>query len=157
MSSPATAVTTTQPARVRYVYGYSFDRETFRGRYPSRQAAVEAAHAALPNYPAIPEAIYVGRRIDPKVPVDHLGSLLIDAIGDRAMDSGDLPIDVDAVDREAREDLDARVATTLQEWLQRHDLIPPGRIEEISEHPLPLIHHVPEKHEREVGLIGVEG
>lgn len=157
MRSSAAAVSRPSTARARYVYAYSFDRETFRGRYSSRQEGLEAAYAALPSYPAIPEAIYVGRRINQAFDVEGLGEMLIDAVCDRAIASGESPLDAEAMSEDVRADLDAQVAGTLRDWLHRHELIPAGRIEEISEHPLPLVAQVADEEEREVGLIGVEG
>lgn len=157
MSSPATAVSSPPSVRARYVYAYSFDRETFRGRYTTRHEALDAAHAALAAYPAIPEAIYVGRRINPAFDVGGLGDLLIEVICDRAIASGEAPLDAEALDDDVHADLDSQIAAALRDWLHRHELIPAGRIEEISEHPLPLVAHVAEGDEREVGLIGVEG
>ena len=75
----------------------------------------------------------------------------------RALDAGDAPVDHDGLPAGARRDLDVKLARTLRDWLVGHDLVGASRIEEISEHPLPLIAHVGDDDQIEVGPVGVEG
>ena len=140
-------------------YAYSFDRETFRGRFETRRDAVAAARDALPLWPAAAEAIYVGRRIDPALHVHGYADLVLAEMRARALDNGDAPVDHDGLPADARRDLDAVLARALRDWLTAHDLVGDSRIEEISEHALPLIAHVGGGggDEVEVGPVGVEG
>ena len=138
-------------------YAYSFDREGFRGRFESRRDALAAARAALPFWPAQAEAIYVGRRIDPALHVHGYADLILEAMRERALDAGDAPVDYDGLAADVRRDLDAKLARTLRDWLVGHDLLGDSRIEEISEHALPLISHVGDDDQIEVGPVGVEG
>ena len=138
-------------------YAYSFDREGFRGRFESRRDALAAARAALPLWPAQPEAIYVGRRIDPALHVHGYADLILEAMRGRALDAGDVPADHDGLPAGARRALDAGLARTLRDWLVGHDLVGDSRIEEISEHALPLVSHVGAGDQVEVGPVGVEG
>ena len=138
-------------------YAYSFDRQSFRGRFETRRGALEAARKALPLWPAAAEALYVGRRIDPALHVHGHAALVLDAMRRRALDAGDVPPDHDPLPAGARRDLDARLADLLRDWLVAHDLLGRTRIEEISEHALPLVSHVDGGDEVEVGPVGVEG
>ena len=141
----------------RYFYAYSFDRETWRGRFPNRAQAVEAAETALPDFPAVAEAIFVGRRVDPNLYVHGYAPMLLEAMREQACKAGDQPVDHNGLSPRVRDDLEHSIAQTLRDWLIRHELVPPGRIEEISEHPLPLIRHVADNDQAEVCLLGVEG
>ena len=138
-------------------YAYSFDRETYRGRFETRREALDAARKALPFWPAAAEAIYVGRRIDPALHVRGYAELVLDAMRQRALDAGDVPPDHDGLPAGARRDLDAGLAETLRDWLVAHDLVGRSRIEEISEHALPLVAHVSSDDSVEIGPVGVEG
>ena len=161
----ATATATAEPDSTDQTedetYAYSFDRTQWRGRFASRRAAVRAARAALPNWPAMAEAIYVGRQIEPAAHVAGHAEIVLEAMRDEALDAGDDPVGYDGLPHGAREDLDARLAQALREWLDAHDLAGESRIEEISEHALPLVEHVGGRAELrdqvEVGTIGIEG
>ena len=143
------------PGRPRPIYAYSFDRETFRGRHASREAALAAAEDALPAWPTIPEAIWVGRLVDVAPPTVGLGDAVLDNLTRRLADDGRdaLPAIPDA----ARLDLDAGLAGLVRDWLDDHRLIGEPRVEGISEHPLPLVAHVPPREVDEVSLLGTEG
>ena len=143
------------PGRTRPVYAYSFDRETFRGRHASRDAALAAAEGALEAWPTIPEAIWVGRLVDVAPPTTGLGDAVTDSLTRRLADDGrdPLPNLPDA----ARADLDAALAGLVRDWLDDHGLVGEPRIEGISEHPLPLVAGVPPREVDEVSLLGTEG
>ena len=140
--------------RRRFAYAYSFDRETFRGEFDDRTAAVAAAERALPTWPAAAEAIYVGRLVRPQLPVADLGDVVLSELADRRADSGQPPV---AADADARDELDARLAALVRAWLDDHGLAGTARVEEISEHALPLIAHVPDHAtaDDEVELMGI--
>jgi hypothetical protein len=134
-------------------YAYSLDREVFRGSYDSRRAAVAAAETALKDWPAMAEAIWVGRLVATMPRLDDLAETVLDELRDRPVDGDPL---ADATDAQ-RDDLDTRLADLVREWIGDHHLAPPPRVEEISEHALPLIEHVTSGREREVELIGTVG
>ncbi len=165
---PATVLDDAEPPsgsghRSRPLYAYSFDRESFRGRYHSRAEAVEAAQAALTNYPTSIEAIYVGRLVDREAPVEELSGSVIEQIKRRHRERGNasgLTDDLSTVtaDKDAREELDDRLFVVLREWLADHGCLSGPGYEEISEHAPPLVSHVAATGATsEIGLIGTVG
>ncbi|MEL7238456.1 MAG: hypothetical protein AAGK78_06310, partial [Planctomycetota bacterium] len=92
----------------QHVYTYSFDRETFRGRFATREAAREAGVQALPKWPGPAEAIYVGRVIDHAPPLDNLAAPLLETLRSRAGEQASAALD--AVAEKATGELDDRLA-----------------------------------------------
>lgn len=142
------------PTSGRACYAYSFDRETFRGRFATRRDAVAAAEVALEERKDATEAIWVGRRVEARPPTGAMGQFVTNELRRRQVEAGEAPTSVNA---KAAEDLDCRLETLLNDWLGDHDLLPEARVEEISEHPVPLVAHVADSGQQEVQLIGVEG
>lgn len=120
-------------------FAYSFDRESFRGRFDSREEAIHAAEQAYrveENLPA--EAIYVACRVrvDPQT-AGHADAVLADMRRRFVAADGD-PNWLRRIDDQQHADLDASLRRAIEAWLDRHGLWPPGeRFEHISEHPLP--------------------
>ena len=141
-------------AEPAHVYSQSFDRETFRGRYATREAAREAGELALPKWPGPAEAIYVGRVIDPAPPLDKLAPVLIETLRQRG--SAEAVAAIDAIGDSAIGDLDDRLTRLVRAWLAVHDVFGEARIEEISEHPLPLVEKAPESDTPEIGILGFD-
>ncbi|MEM7808052.1 MAG: hypothetical protein AAF561_08075 [Planctomycetota bacterium] len=139
-----------------YGYAFSFDRETFRGRYPSRADAVEAAERALLAYPGPVESIWVGRTAIQRLPVENLAEMVLHEVAERQSDAGVEPI---SASTDARDELDARLAALLRAWADDHDLHATSGIEAVSEHPMQPVQHVSNKGDagHEVGLIGNVG
>ena len=166
---PATVLEDAEPPspgrrrRTQPLYAYSFDRESFRGRFHSRGEAVEAAQAALSNYPTSIEAIYVGRLVDREAPVEQLSKGVIEQIERRHRERGNQSGLTDSLssvtaDDDARQELDDRLFVVLREWLADHGCLSGPGYEEISEHAPPLISHVAATGAAtEVGLIGTVG
>ena len=137
-----------------HVYTYSFDRETFRGRFETRDAARSAGEDALPKWPGPAEAIYVGRVIDHAPPLEGLAGPVLDVLRERAGEEAAAALN--AASEKAGDDLDDRLARLVRAWLQKHDVFGESRVEEISEHPLPLIAKAPEKDNPEIGILGFD-
>lgn len=142
------------PTSGRACYAYSFDRETFRGRFATRRDAVAAAEVALEERTAATDTIWVGRRVEARPPTAAMGQVVTKELRRRQSEAGEVPA---AVTPDAIEDLNRRLEALLGEWLADHNLLPEARIEEISEHPVPLVSHVADSGQQEVQLIGVEG
>jgi len=63
---------------------------------------------------------------------------------------------LDAVAEKATGELDDRLARFVRAWLQKYDIFGEPRIEEISEHPLPLVRHAPDSDTPEIGILGFD-
>ena len=149
----------TAPSDPPRTYAYSFDRETFVGRYPDRAAALAAGREELADRSFAerpPEAVYVARR----VPIDYhasghaamMAQTLRDAFEETAArDAGRLK-------RPAADDLaalDRALAAALIKWMRDRKLVAQGAaFESISEHPLPSRPHVRSTARLEVGPLG---
>jgi hypothetical protein len=142
--------------RPRHTYAFSFDRETFRGSYETRSAAVEAGEQALAAYPGPAEAIWVARAVRPEPRLNGLAETVLEALADRMSDEGQDAVQASEL---ARDELDARMAALLHAWMRDHDLFPAGGVEAVSEHPIRLIPHVDDEGTagKEVSLIGEVG
>jgi hypothetical protein len=120
-------------------FAFSFDRETFRGEFSTREQAVDAGLAAATQMPAGVEAVYVGKRqpVDP-VAEGHAEDLIAamrQRMADRTGDYGYLR----GVNEHVAADLDAAVEHTIVAWLRHHNLAPADRFVSISEHTTPLV------------------
>ena len=151
-----------RPRRSRPLYAYSFDRESFRGRFASRNEAAEAAQIALSNYPTSVETIYVGRLVDREAPVEGLSAGVLEMIERRHRERGGASgLTDELADAVANEDacqeLDDRLFVVLREWLADHGCLAGPGFEEISEHAPPLVSHVAAGASHEIGLIGTVG
>ncbi len=141
---------------IDYGYAFSFDRETFRGRYGSRAEAVEAAERSLNAYSGPVEAIWVGRTSTPTLPVDGLAEHVLDVVADRQSDDN---VEAITPGTDARDELDARLAALVRAWADDHNLLPTSGVEAVSEHPIRPVAHVNDRGVpgHEVGLIGNVG
>ncbi|MEM6313494.1 MAG: hypothetical protein AAF743_05380 [Planctomycetota bacterium] len=138
-------------------YSYSFDRETFTGRFASRDEALLGANEAVRDRSEMPEAIYVARR----VPVDLFerghAKDLVQAIRDEARSNGGDVSYIKHLDQDDLDDLDASIARCVRNWAKRRELTPDvEHFEAVSEHPVPLIAHVDQPDTDEVGEVGAD-
>lgn len=153
MSEPETNVKV--PTGNRRWYSYSFDRETFVGRFASRDEALLGAQDVLRDRSEMPEAIYVARR----VPVDLFerghGRDLVESIRHEARSHGGDVSYIKNLDKDDLDDLDAAIARCIREWAKRRELTPDvEHFEAVSEYPVPLITHVEQPDTDEVGQLG---
>jgi hypothetical protein len=137
-------------------YAYSFDRETFRGEFATRESAAEAGLKAAIDHPATIGAVYVGKRVpvDPQADqhAEDVARTMRRRMQSKTGTSGYL---VEA-NEHVMADLDASLEHAIVEWLKRHDLMPAPQIASISEHPLPAVKaHAPSR-VFEVGPMGGE-
>ncbi len=156
---PAEASDLTNPASGgarKHGYAYSFDRETFRGCHATRIEAVAAAEETLATYSAPVEAIWVGRITQAEPPVEQLGELVLNELADRQADEG---VEAVVANEDARDELDARLASLLRAWMDDYGLLAPRGVESVSEHPIRVVPHVNSDGEagREISLIGDVG
>jgi hypothetical protein len=120
---------------------YSFDRESFTGRYATRADALAAALKHALAYPNPINTVYVGQQVQPKPHTYGHARAVIDAMRRRVRDEVG-----DAADSYLRKlpdaqvaDLDREMEKTTLAWLERHDLMPNfPQVDAISEHPVPV-------------------
>ena len=137
-------------------YAYSFDQDTFRGRFDSRQQALDAAARALRDRADQPEGIFVGQWLEPDVQTAGHAGPVVAAMRDRWRRAGGDRGFLDAVDERSLGELNADLERVLKAWLADHDLLPATtRVRAVSHHPVPNVHHVAvTSDERETSLIG---
>jgi hypothetical protein len=120
---------------------YSFDRESFMGRYASRSEALAAALKHACSYPSPITTVYVGQQLLPnphafghaRTLIDEMSGQVRDEVGDAA--DGYLRRVPDGMVTE----LDGELEKVVLNWLERHDLLPTfASVEAISEHPVPM-------------------
>ena len=137
-------------------FAFSFDRETFYGRFPTREAALAAAGHALLQRVDQPEGIFVGQWSVPDPQTDGHAEAVVVAMQDRSRQAtADTNYLTDVTEQQAA-DLDTALQKTVADWLARHRLTPhPTRVFAVSHHPVPNVHHVAVPvGERETSLIG---
>jgi hypothetical protein len=140
-------------------FAYSFDRETYRGEFPTRLEAFNAAKAALADGHEMPEAIYVGRRVVVDAQAAGHATEVLRAMRRRMADkTGDTEY-LRRVNDQQHADLDAALEKTVNEWLVRQQLVPTRAvIEHISEHPVPTAMGTTRTGSaRDVQILGPEG
>jgi hypothetical protein len=123
-------------------FAYSFDRESFRGNFNTRQQAIDAGLTAAQDLGNPPEAIYVGARqaIDPGSS-DH-AETIIEKMRRRTFERyGDKSADFLAhVNEQQLADLDHSVQQTIATWLVQQNLTPAfERIGSVTEHPVTIV------------------
>ena len=137
-------------------YAYSFDQDTFRGRFDTRQQALDAAARALCDRADQPEGSFVGQWLEPDAQTAGHAGPVVAAMRDRWRQAGGDHGYLDAVDEDGLAELDGTLKRALQAWLADHDLLPATtRVRAVSHHPVPNVHHVAvAAGERETSLIG---
>lgn len=135
-------------------FAYSFDRETFRGEFATREEAAIAGQAEALKFMAVVEAVYVGKRVPTNPQADMHADDVVRAMKRRMLTkTGDASY-LAAANEHVVADLDASLEHAIIDWLKRHQLQPADKFGSISEHPLPAVHaHGPSKDD-EVGMIG---
>lgn len=137
-------------------FAYSFDRETFIGRYPSREAALAAAGRALKDRADQPEGIFVGQWSEPDPQTDGHADNVLAAMHDRfAAATGDTGY-LSVVGEQQAAALDTAIQTAIRDWLTHQNLTPRAtKVRAVSHHPVPNVHHVEvPAGERETSMIG---
>jgi hypothetical protein len=137
-------------------FAYSFDRDTYHGAFPTRQAALDAALKALRDRSDQPEGIFVGQWIEPNPCADGHADRLIECMRDRWLSSPEAQAYLDDVTEQQAADLDTQIDHTIRAWLNKHGLFPKAvKVRAVSEHPVPNVNHVAvTKGERETSLMG---
>ncbi len=137
-------------------FGYSFDRDTFNGNFPTRKAALDAALQALGNRSDVPEGIFVGQWIEVNPQTSDHSDMVLDAMRDRWQASSQSGEFLNHVNEHDAADLDQTINQCLREWLAKHNLVPTAtKVRGVSEYPVPNVHHVDTpKHERETSFMG---
>jgi hypothetical protein len=111
-------------------YAYSINGEEYTGLYATRDQALEAGLQVAANHSLSPQTVFVGRLAvrEPRT-CGHARAVLAAMIGERPSAE---------VSAARLKDLDAALQRTLVSWLAQN---PPagaaGRIEAVSEHPVP--------------------
>lgn len=135
-------------------FAFSFDRETFRGEFATREEAAEAGQAEALKQMSVVEAVYVGKRVPTNPQADMHADDVVKSMKRRMLsktgDAGYLA----GANEHILADLDAGIEHAIVDWLRRHQLQPADKFSSISEHPLPQVHaHGPSKDD-EVGMMG---
>jgi hypothetical protein len=121
-------------------FSYSYDRETFRGLYDTRQDALKNGIAKLPEQQSTPEAIFVGKRVPLDCGTSGLAEMILGTmrrkLRDEVGDSGAQPLL--RVNEHQLAELDDALDKVIREWLAKHELVPTqSKVIAISEHPVP--------------------
>lgn len=137
-------------------FAYSFDRETFRGEFATREEAAEAGQAEALKVMSIVEAVYVAKRVPTNPQADMHGDDVVKVMKRRMLSkTGDASY-LAAANEHVVADLDAAIEHAIVDWLKRHELSPADKFSSISEHPLPSVHaHAPSRND-EVGMMGAD-
>jgi hypothetical protein len=123
-------------------FAFSFDRESFRGSFDTRQQAINAGTTAAQDLSNPPEAIYVGVRqsIDPAATdhaedvIDHMRRRVFERYGEKSADF------LVRINEQQLADLDSAIEKTIFAWLQKQDLGPHfERIGGVTEHPVTIV------------------
>jgi len=138
-------------------YAYSYNRDDFIGRFPTRDAAMQAGLDHLAGQMDSPSDIFVGIVVeaDPQA-TDH-AERIIDSMARRAhVDIGEIAVDyLRHVTPEQKRELDECVAEVIIAWLHRHELYPNNlrQTRAIAEyHPRSPNHRAPQLANRELAL-----
>ena len=121
-------------------FSYSYDRETFRGIYDTRQDALKNGIAKLPEQQSTPEAIYVGKRVPIDCGTSGLAEMILGTmrrkVRNEVGDAGAQPLL--KVNEHQLAELDDAIDRVIRDWMTKHELIPAqSKVIAISEHPVP--------------------
>ncbi len=135
-------------------FAFSFDRETFRGEFATREEAAVAGQTEALKFMGIVEAVYVAKRVPTNPQADMHGDEVVKSMKRRMLTkTGDASY-LAAANEHVVADLDAAIEHAIVDWLKRHDLAPADKFSSISEHPLPQVQaHGPSSSD-EVGMMG---
>lgn len=137
-------------------YGYSFDRETFRGEFATREQALDAGLRSAAARSGMVAAVFVGKRVAVDTQADHHAEDVVRSMRRRMQsktgDGGYLA----GANEHVLADLDTALAHAINGWLERHALMPAARVTSISEHPLPAVPAHAVGRSDEVSMIGPE-
>jgi hypothetical protein len=119
-------------------YAYSYNREDFIGRFPTRDAALQAGLEHLHEQMDSPSDIYVGVIVDADPQATDHAERIIDSMARRAhVDIGEIAVDyLRHVTPAQKRELDEWVSEVIIAWLHRHDLYPTHlrQVRAIAEH-----------------------
>jgi hypothetical protein len=121
-------------------FSYSYDRETFRGLFDTRQDALKNGITNAFQQQSTPEAIYVGKRVPVDCGTSGLAEMILGTmrrkVRDELGDSGAQPLL--RVNEHQLAELDDAIDKVIREWMSKHDLVPAqSKVMAISEHPVP--------------------
>lgn len=139
-------------------FAFSFNRQTFHGRYPSRAEALAAAVQHLRGRESSVEALYVGQWVPgDAMTTDHAEEVL-DSMRRRARRAEGDESFLKDVNEQQLADLDAGIARAVADWLSRHDRVPAStRLRGVTEHAVPTpLQHAPDGDDIETRLLGPE-
>lgn len=135
-------------------FAFSFDRETFRGEFATREEAALAGQAEALKYIAVVEAVYVAKRVPCNPQADMHADDVVKSMKRRMLAKAGDSTYLAAANEHVVADLDASLEHAIVDWLKRHELQPPDKFSSISEHPLPSVHAHGPSLDDEVGLMG---
>jgi hypothetical protein len=137
-------------------FAFSFDRETFRGTFESRQAALAAATEELKKRDDLPAGIYIGQWAEPDPQSDHHAEDVVAAMRDRFRAATGESKYLAKLDEQTMADLDYDLDRAIRSWLSKHKLTAmPIKVRAVSEHPIPNVVHVADLGgARETSVIG---
>jgi hypothetical protein len=121
-------------------FSYSFDRETFRGFYDTRQDALKNGIVAVKEQETTPEAIFVGKRVPVDCGTSGLAEMILGTmrrkVRDTIGDAGAQPLL--RVNEHQLAELDDAIDKVIRDWMVKHELTPTqSKVIAISEHPVP--------------------
>ncbi len=122
------------------VFVYSFDRETFSGRFATRREAINAALAAAAADANQISTIYVGQQVTPNPRAFGHARTIVDTMSRRVRDDAGEAGEkfLRKVPEKLVNELDSALEQTITAWLEFHNLMPAAKVESISEHAVPL-------------------
>ena len=136
-------------------FAFSFDRETFTGTFDTRQQAFDAANKIVASRIDHPPAIFVGQWAEPDAQSDDHAEAIVERMTLRWRSSGAEGKFLDTVNEHQLAELDYDIDRVVRNWLAKQNLTPrPTRVQAVSEHAVPSIHHVSQSNERETSVIG---
>ena len=137
-------------------FAFSFDRETYRGTFESRQAALAAATEELKRRADLPAGIYIGQWAEPDPQSDHHAERVVAAMRDRFKIATGESKYLERPSEQELADLDYDLDRAIRGWLNKHKLTPkPTKVRAVSEHAIPNVLHVADASVgRETSVIG---
>lgn len=130
-------MTTTTASR----YAYSYNREDYTGAYDTPERAFEEAVRNAETMTNPPTEVYVGRVVTADPQATHHAEQIIEAMNRRAhVDFGaDAARYLKKVNKKQTQELDAMLAQTVLQWLEKNKLMPTfSRVTDVRECPIPM-------------------
>jgi hypothetical protein len=121
-------------------FSYSFDRETFRGLFDTRQDALKNGITKANEQQNTPEAIFVGKRVPLDCGTTGLAEMILGTmrrkVRNEVGEAGAQPLL--HVNEHQLAELDDAIDKVIRDWMAKHELAPTqSKVIAISEHPVP--------------------